>query len=47
MWDEWLLLKIQTTNSVDEAVENAARVAGDDDFGDTAKTSESRRSPGG
>ena len=41
------LLKIQTTNSVGEAVENAVRVAGDDDLGDTAKTSESKRNPGG
>ena len=41
------MLKIQTTNSVGEAVENAVRVAGDDDLGDTAKTSESKRIPGG
>ena len=41
------MLKIQTTNSVGEAVENAVRVAGDDDLGDTAKTLESKRNPGG
>ena len=43
-----LLLKVQPTNVVVEAVEKALRVAGAVvDLGDTAKTSESKRNPGG